>query len=74
MENQLTAPMEGEQQPKYATEVVSDVLDQTTRNNQFLRNVGIKIVPKRRRGFHTVEAELRLENWKTSKLESVVDS
>jgi hypothetical protein len=36
MENQLTTPMEGEQQPKTATDVVSDVLDKNTKNNQFL--------------------------------------
>jgi hypothetical protein len=50
--------MEGEQQPKFATEVVSDVLDKKTMNNQFLPSVGMKIVPQRRRGLHTIEAEL----------------
>jgi hypothetical protein len=74
MENQLTTPMEGEQQPKSATEVVSDVLHRSTKNNQFLQNVDIKIVPQRRRGVHTVEAELEMEKRKNTELRSVVDS
>jgi hypothetical protein len=45
MENQLTALVEVEhEQPKSATEVVSDVLDKNTKNNHFLQNVGIKVV------------------------------
>jgi hypothetical protein len=65
MENQLTAPVEAEhEQPKSATEVVSDVLHKNTKNNHFLQNVGIKVV-RQRRGLHTVEALLEVEKGKT---------
>jgi hypothetical protein len=74
MENLLTTPMEGEQEPKFATEAVSDVLEKSTKNNQFLQNVGIKIVPQRRRGVHTVEAELEMEKSENTELRPVVDS
>jgi hypothetical protein len=74
MENQLTTPMEGEQQPKTATDVVSDVLDKNTKNNQFLQNVSIEIVPQRRRSLHAVEVELAVEKRASAELRSVVDS
>jgi hypothetical protein len=74
MENQLTAPVEAEhEQPKFATEVVSDVLDKNTKNNHFLRNVGIKVV-RQRRGLHTIEALLEVEKRKNADLRSVFDS
>jgi hypothetical protein len=74
MENQLTAPVEAEhEQPKSATEVVSDVLDKNTKNNHFLQNVGIKVV-RQRRGLHTVEALLEVGKRKNADLRSVVDS
>jgi septal ring factor EnvC (AmiA/AmiB activator) len=73
MENQFTAPVEPEhEQPKSATEVVSDVLDKNTKNNHFLQNMGIKVV-RQRRGLHTVEASLEVEKRKNADLRSVVD-
>jgi hypothetical protein len=74
MENQLNTPMEGEQQPKIATDVVSNVLDKNTKNNQFLHNVGIEIVPQRRRSLHVVEAKLAVDKRASAELRSVVDS
>jgi hypothetical protein len=74
MENQLTTLVEAEhEQPKTATEVVSDVLDKNTKNNHFLQNVGIKVV-RQRRGLHTFEALLEVEKRKNTDLWSVVDS
>jgi hypothetical protein len=74
MENQLTTLVEAEhEQPKTATEVVSDVLDKNTKNNHFLQNVGIKVV-RQRHGLHTVEALLEVEKRKNTDLRSVVDS
>jgi septal ring factor EnvC (AmiA/AmiB activator) len=74
MENQLSTSMEGEQQPKSATEVVSDVLDKNTKNSKFLPNVGINIVRQRRRGLPILEDELEVEKKKNAELRSVVDS
>jgi len=42
MEHQLAAPPEEGEEPKSATEVVADVLDDSTKKNMFLQNVGIK--------------------------------
>ena len=73
MENQLTTPMEGEQQPKSATEVVSNVLDKNTKKSQFLQKVGIQIVPQPRRELQNVEAELEVEKRANAALSSQVD-
>jgi septal ring factor EnvC (AmiA/AmiB activator) len=74
MENQLSTSMEGEKQPKSATEVVSDVLDKNTKNSKFLPNVSINIVRQRRRGLPILEDELEVEKKKNAELRSVVDS
>jgi hypothetical protein len=70
MENQLTALVEAEhEQPKSATEVVSDVPDKNTKNNHFLQNVGIKVV-RQRCGLHTVKALLEVVKRKNADLRS----
>jgi hypothetical protein len=74
MENQLSTSMEGEQQPKSATEVLSDVLDKNTKNSKFLPNAGINIVRQRRCGLPILEDELEVEKKKNAELRSVVDS
>jgi uncharacterized protein YigA (DUF484 family) len=73
MESQLTAPTQGEPPNKSATEVVSNVLHKNTKTCHFLQNVGIKIVPHRRRGLSTVEAELEVERSKNAALEAKIN-
>jgi uncharacterized protein YigA (DUF484 family) len=64
--------MEGEP-PKSATEVVSDVLHKNTKTCHFLQKVGINIVPQRRRGLSTVEAELEVDRSKNAALEAKIN-
>jgi hypothetical protein len=42
MGNKLSAPIDGEE-PKSATQVISDVLAENTRKNLILHNVGIRM-------------------------------
>jgi len=59
MENKLSTTGEGEGL-KSAAEVVDDVLAQNTKNNKFLKNVGLQNVWSRSRGVNT-EVELEAE-------------
>ena len=59
MEQQLAAPPEDEE-PKSATEVVVDVLDDSTKKNMFLQNVGIK-TGWPRSNVQNVQAQLEVE-------------
>lgn len=46
MENMLAAPVEEGDTPRSSTEVVSQVLSQTSANSTFLKNVGLQIISK----------------------------
>jgi hypothetical protein len=60
MEQQLAAPPEEGEEPKSATEVVADVLDDSTKKNMFLQNVGIK-TGRPRSNVQNVQAQLEVE-------------
>ena len=72
MENQLAAPIEGEQ-TKSATQVVAEVLGKNTRKNQFLHNVGIQIVQPRSSA-QNATAELQAEKRANAELRAIVNS
>ncbi|CAL4887757.1 unnamed protein product [Urochloa decumbens] len=73
MENQLATPREGEEQPNSATQAVGNVLEQRTKKNCFLRNVGIKIA-RARSNVQNVEAELQVEKRVNAELRDQVDA
>ena len=60
MEQQLAAPPEEGEEPKSATEVLADVLDDSTKKNMFLQNVGIK-TGRPRSNVQNVQAQLEVE-------------
>jgi len=60
MEQQLAAPPEEGEEPKSATEVLADVLDDSTKKNMFLQNVGIK-TGRPRSNVQNVQAQLKVE-------------
>ena len=60
MEQQLAAPPEEGEEPKSATEVVADVLDDSTKKNMFLQNVVIK-TGRPRSNVQNVQAQLEVE-------------
>ena len=60
MEQQLVAPPEEGEEPKSATEVVADVLGDSTKKNMFLQNVGIK-TGRPRSNVQNVQAQLEVE-------------
>ncbi|CAL5033326.1 unnamed protein product [Urochloa decumbens] len=60
MEAQLEAPPAEGEDPKSATEVVAVVLDENTKKNMFLQNVGIQTA-KPRSSLQQVQAQLELK-------------
>ncbi|CAL4970619.1 unnamed protein product [Urochloa decumbens] len=60
MEAQLEAPPAEGEDPKSATEVVAAVLDEKTKKNMFLQNVGIQTA-KSRSSLQQVQAQLEVE-------------
>ena len=58
MEQQLAAPPEEGEEPKSATEVVADVLDDSTKKNMFLQNVGSRL------GDRGLMYRMSKHNWK----------
>ena len=60
MEQQLAAPPEEGEEPMSATEVVADILDDSTKKNMFLQNVGIK-TGSPRSNIQNVQAQLEVE-------------
>ena len=71
MEQQLAAPPEDEE-PKSATEVVVDVLDDSTKKNMFLQNVGIK-TGRPRSNVQNVQAQLEVEKKANVELRAKLD-
>ena len=72
MEQQLAAPPEEGEEPKSATEVLADVLDDSTKKNMFLQNVGIKI-RRPRSNVQNVQAQLEVEKLANVELHAKVD-
>ncbi|TVU23547.1 hypothetical protein EJB05_25921, partial [Eragrostis curvula] len=71
MENMISEPTEGEEQPKSANEVVADYLAEHTKQPKFLQNVGIQIVQSRS-SVKNVEAQLAAEKMANADLRSLV--
>ena len=71
MEQQLAAPPEDEE-PKSATEVVADVLDDSTKKNMFLQNVGIK-TGRMKSNVQNVQAQLEVEKKANVELRAKLD-
>uniref|UniRef100_A0A0E0BAU9 Uncharacterized protein n=1 Tax=Oryza glumipatula TaxID=40148 RepID=A0A0E0BAU9_9ORYZ len=72
MEQQLAAPPEEGEEPKSATEVVADVLDDSTKKNMFLQNVGIQTA-RPRSSVQNVQAQLEVEKMANVELRAKVD-
>ena len=72
MEHQLAAPPEEGEEPKSATEVVADVLDDSTKKNMFLQNVGIK-TGRPRSNVQNVQAQLEVEKKANVELRAKLD-
>jgi hypothetical protein len=73
MENRLAAvPIEGEE-PRPATQVVADVLNEKCKNNTLLQNAGI-VSGKPRSSSKSVQARLEVEIRANGDLRSVVSS
>ena len=70
MENSLSTPAAGDEQPKSATQVVADVLAKKTKKNLFLKNVGMHDAQTR----SSLRTELEAERRTTSELRSVVQT
>ena len=70
MENSLSTPAAGDEQPKSATQVVADVLAKKTKKNLFLKNVGMQDAQTR----SSLRTELEAERRTTSELRSVVQT
>ncbi|CAN6247762.1 unnamed protein product [Urochloa humidicola] len=72
MEAQLVAPPAEGEDPKSATEVVAVVLDEKTKKNMFLQNVGIQTA-KPRSSLQQVQAQLEVEKLANVDLRAKVD-
>ncbi|CAN6326044.1 unnamed protein product [Urochloa humidicola] len=72
MEAQLVAPPAEGEDPKSATEVVAAVLDEKTKKNMFLQNVGIQTA-KPRSSLQQVQAQLEVEKLANVDLRAKVD-
>jgi len=72
MEQQLAAPPEEGEEPKSATEVLADVLDDSTKKNMFLQNVGIK-TGRPRSNVQNVQAQLEVEKKANVELRAKLD-
>ncbi|KAF0904369.1 hypothetical protein E2562_034140 [Oryza meyeriana var. granulata] len=72
MENKISEPMEGEQ-PKSVTKVVAAVLDEHTKQNKFLHNVGIHNV-RPRLSVQNLETELTAEKRANADLRLLVNT
>jgi hypothetical protein len=68
----LNAPPKEGEDPKSVTEVVGDVLLESTKKNMFLQNVGVQTV-RRRSNVHNVQAELEAEKMANIELCGKVD-
>ncbi|KAL6839014.1 hypothetical protein ACP4OV_031174 [Aristida adscensionis] len=60
MQNQISAPQEEGEEPRSATAVVASVLDESTKKNMFLLNVGIQ-TQGRRSSVQNLQAQLEVE-------------
>ena len=72
MEQQLAAPPEEGEEPKSATEVLADVLDDSTKKNMFLQNVGIK-TGRMKSNVQNVQAQLEVEKKANVELRAKLD-
>ncbi|CAN6278174.1 unnamed protein product [Urochloa humidicola] len=72
MEAQLAAPLGEGEDPKSASEVVAGVLDDSTKKNMFLQNVGIQIA-RPRSNLQKVQAQLEVEKLANVDLRVKVD-
>jgi hypothetical protein len=68
--NQLATTTQGEQ-PKCATQVVADVLDNSSKKNLFLRHVGV-LSAQPRSNLHDVVAQQEAEKMANADLRSIV--
>ena len=74
MENQLVAePPEGEE-PKSKAEVVADVLERNSKNNQFLQNVGLQAEWRPRVRGHDAAAQMEAEKMANADLRSIISN
>ena len=74
MENQLAAePPEGEE-PKSKTEVVADVLERNSKNNQFLQKVGLQAEQWPRISGRDAAAQLEVEKMANAGLRSIISN
>ncbi|XP_039771805.1 uncharacterized protein LOC120639962 [Panicum virgatum] len=74
MENQLAAePPEGEE-PKSKTEVVADVLERNSKNNQFLHKVGLQAEQRPRISGRDAVAQLEVEKMANAGLRSIISN
>ena len=73
MENKISQPVEDGEEPNSVTKVVANFLDENTKNNKFLQNVGVqKVHPRSNR--HNLEAELAAEKRANAELRAIVNS
>jgi len=70
MENSLSTPAAEDEQPKFTTRVVADVLAKKTKKNPFLKNVGMQDAQTR----SSVRTELEAERRTSSELRSIVQT
>ena len=71
MENKISQPVEDGEEPNSVTKVVANFLDENTKNNKFLQNVGVqKVQPRSNR--HNLEAELAAEKRANAELRVIV--
>ena len=71
MENKISQPVEDGEEPNSVTKVVANLMDENTKNNKFLQNVGVqKVHPRSNR--HNLEAELAAENRANAELRVIV--
>ncbi|KAG2562798.1 hypothetical protein PVAP13_8KG266458 [Panicum virgatum] len=74
MENQLAAePPEGEE-PKSKAEVVADVLERNSKNNQFLQKVGLQAEQRPRICGRDAAAQLEAEKMANAGLRSIISN
>ena len=71
MENKISQPVEDGEEPNSVTKVVANLMDENTKNNKFLQNVGVqKVHPRSNR--HNLEAELAAEKRANAELRVIV--